>query len=115
MHGAFTGMRAPFTPGSFLRVLPGRHVRQLRPSPACSPSPAGQSILLPSSDQVVCLDIDSRRKQVYGAANQGAEHRCTKVRSLHFQIVTGSTSLAAPVVAEHLRKSSAGSAGAAAP
>ncbi|MEV7739745.1 iron-containing alcohol dehydrogenase [Streptomyces sp. NPDC088921] len=55
------------------------------PSPACSPAPAGPSNLLPRSDQVVCLDIDSRRKQVYGAANQGADHSCTKVRGLHFQ------------------------------
>ncbi|EMF51276.1 MULTISPECIES: hypothetical protein [Streptomyces] len=115
MHGAFTGLRAPFTLGSFLRVLPGGSCGNCGPSPACSPAPAGPSNLLPSSDQAVCLDIDSRRKQVYGAADQGAEHSCTKVRGLHFQIVTGSTTLAAPVVAEALRKSSAGSAKGAAP
>jgi hypothetical protein len=67
--------------------------------------------LLPGGDQVVYLDIDSKVKQVYGAAKQGAEHGYTKVRGLHFQIVTASTPLAAPViVASRLRKGSAGSA-----
>ncbi|MFD8079990.1 transposase [Streptomyces sp. NPDC059718] len=61
--------------------------------------------------QVVYLDIDSKVKQVYGAAKQGAEHGYTKVKGLHFQIVTASTPLAAPViVASRLRKGSAGSA-----
>jgi len=72
--------------------------------------------LLPGGDQIVYLDIDSKVKQVYGAAKQGAEHGYTKVRGLHFQIVTASTLLAAPViVASRLRKGSAGSAKGAAP
>ncbi|MFC1400940.1 MULTISPECIES: hypothetical protein [Streptacidiphilus] len=56
------------------------------------------------------LDIDSKVKQVYRAGKQGAEYGYTKVRGLHFQIVTASTPLSAPViVATRLCKGSAGS------
>ncbi|MFD4144390.1 transposase [Streptomyces sp. NPDC058572] len=67
--------------------------------------PAGHCRLLPGADQ------STKVKQVYSAAEQGAEHGCTQVRGLHFQIVVASTALAAPVVvAERLRKGSARSA-----
>ncbi|MFD6327936.1 IS1380 family transposase, partial [Streptomyces sp. NPDC058442] len=67
--------------------------------------------LLPGADRVVFLDIDSKVKQVYGYAKQGASFGYTKVRGLHFQIVTASTPIAAPViVASRLRKGAAGSA-----
>lgn len=112
MHRAFTGMRAPSTLGSFLRAFTWGHVRQLQSTVrtfTCALT--GHCNLLPGGDQVVYLDIDSKVKQVYGAAKQGAEHGYTKVRGLHFQIVIASTPLAAPViVAERLRKGSAGSA-----
>ncbi|MFF4764435.1 IS1380 family transposase [Streptomyces sp. NPDC001292] len=115
-HGAlaraFTGMRAPSTLGSFLRAFTWGHVRQLESAArAFTRNLAGHCNLLPGADQVVYLDIDSKVKQVYGAGKQGAEHGYTKVRGLHFQIVTASTPLAAPViVASRLRKGSAGSA-----
>ncbi|MER6104928.1 IS1380 family transposase [Streptomyces sp. NPDC001832] len=112
MAKAFAGMRAPSTLGSFLRAFTWGHVRQLQSAvSAFTCRLAGHCQLLPGADQVVYLDIDSKVKQVYGAAKQGAEHGYTKVRGLHFQIVVASTPLAAPViVAERLRKGSAGSA-----
>ncbi|MGW9033160.1 IS1380 family transposase [Streptomyces sp. NPDC055722] len=115
-HGAtakaFTGMRAPTTLGAFLRAFTWGHVRQLQSAVRTfTCNLAVHCRLLPGSDQVVYLDIDSKVKQVYGAGKQGAEHGYTKVRGLHFQIVTASTPLAAPViVASRLRKGSAGSA-----
>ncbi|MFD3821851.1 transposase [Streptomyces sp. NPDC058625] len=114
-HGAMTraygGMRAPSTLGTFLRAFTWGHVRQLQSAiRAFTCRLAGHCNLLPGGDQIVYLDIDSKVKQVYGAAKQGAEHGYTKVRGLHFQIVTASTPIAAPViVASRLRKGSAGS------
>ena len=112
MAKAFAGTRAPSTLGSFLRAFTWGHVRQLQSAArAFTCRLAGHCRLLPGADQVVYLDIDSKVKPVYGAAKQGAEHGYTKVRGLHFQIVVASTPLAAPVVvAERLRKGSAGSA-----
>jgi Transposase DDE domain group 1 len=112
MAKAFAGVRAPSTLGSFLRAFTWGHVRQLESATrAFTCNLAGHCNLLPGGDQVVYLDIDSKVKQVYGAAKQGAEHGYTKVKGLHFQIVTASTPLAAPViVASRLRKGSAGSA-----
>ncbi|MFJ8391173.1 IS1380 family transposase, partial [Streptomyces sp. NPDC094438] len=117
MNRAFTGMRAPSTLGTFLRAFAWGHVRQLEfAARAFTRNLAGHCNLLPGSDEIVYLDIDSKVKQVYGAAKQGAEHGYTKVRGLHFQIVTASTPIAAPViVATRLRKGSAGSAKGAAP
>ncbi|MET8249698.1 IS1380 family transposase, partial [Streptomyces sp. NPDC005202] len=66
--------------------------------------------LVPKTDEVVFVDIDSKVKQVYGPAKQGASFGYTKVRGLHFQIVTVKTSTCAPViVATRLRKGVAGS------
>ncbi|MER6769649.1 hypothetical protein ABT389_07795 [Streptomyces bacillaris] len=56
------------------------------------------------------LDIASKVKPVHGYAKQGAGFGYTRQRGLHFQIVTASTPIAAPViVASRLRKGSAGS------
>lgn len=56
------------------------------------------------------MDIDSKVKQVYGPAKQGASFGYTKQRGLHFQIVTVKTGTCAPViVATRLRKGAAGS------
>nr|WP_232247997.1 IS1380 family transposase [Streptacidiphilus rugosus] len=112
MAKAFGAMRAPSTLGSFLRAFTWGHVRQLQSTArAFTCRLAGHCNLLPGADQIVYLDIDSKVKQVYGAGKRGAGHGYTKVRGLHFQIVVASTPLAAPViVAERLRKGSAGSA-----
>ncbi|WP_371674693.1 transposase [Streptomyces sp. NBC_00289] len=56
------------------------------------------------------MDIGSKVRQVYGLARQGASFGYTKVRGLHFQIVTVQTGTCAPViVATRLRKGAAGS------
>ncbi|MGW3957547.1 transposase [Streptomyces sp. NPDC004752] len=66
--------------------------------------------LVPKRDEVVFVDIDSKVKQVYGPAKQGASFGYTKQRGLHFQIVTVKTGTCAPViVATRLRKGSANS------
>ncbi len=115
-HGAmdtlFAGIRAPSTLGSFLRAFTWGHVRQLesaiREFTGRLEAEAG---LLTDADSVVYLDIDSKIKQVYGAKKQGAEHGYTKVKGLHFQIVTARTPTSGPIiVATRLRKGSAGSA-----
>ena len=112
MTRAFAGIRAPSTLGTFLRAFTWGHVRQLESvARAFACNLARHCNLLAGGDQVVHLDIDSKVKQVYGAGKQGAEYGYTKVRGLHFQIVTASTPLPAPViVATRLRKGSAGSA-----
>lgn len=71
---------------------------------------AAHTGLVPTGDDVVFVDIDSKVKQVYGPAKQGASFGYTKQRGLHFQIVTVKTTACAPViVATRLRKGSANS------
>ena len=71
---------------------------------------AGMCVGADSIEDIVYLDIDSKVKQVYGPAKQGASFGYTKVCGLHFQIVTASTASSRPVViATRLRKGSAGS------
>ncbi|MDT3727798.1 IS1380 family transposase [Streptomyces sp. DSM 41972] len=107
----FGGVRAPSTPGSFLRAFTWGHVRQLHSATrAFTCNLAAHTGLVPKTDEVVFVDIDSKVKQVYGPAKQGASFGYTKVRGLHFQIVTVKTSTCAPViVATRLREGSAGS------
>jgi Transposase DDE domain group 1 len=107
----FGGTYAPSTLGSFLRAFTHGHVRQLQGAArrfAANLIPhAG---LIAPGEPIVFLDIDSKVKQVYGPAKQGASFGYTKVRGLHFQIVTASTPRSRPVVvATRLRKGSAGS------
>ena len=107
----FAGIYAPSTLGSFLRCFTHGHVRQLQ---AAARRFTGNLIahagLIPPGEPIVHLDIDSKVKQVYGPAKQGASFGYTKVRGLHFQIVTASTPRSRPVVvATRLRKGAAGS------
>ncbi|WP_406729507.1 IS1380 family transposase [Streptomyces sp. GD-15H] len=108
----FGGVRAPSTLGSFLRSFTWGHVRQLQSATrAFICNLAAHTGLVPKTDEVVFVDVDSKVKQVYGPARQGASFGYTKVRGLHFQIVTVKTSTCAPViVATRLRRGSAGSA-----
>ena len=112
MSRAFSGIRAPSTLGTFLRAFTWGHVRQLESATrAFTANLVRHCHLMPGADQVVFLDIDSKVKPVHGYAKQGAAFGYTRQRGLHFQIVTASTPLAAPViVASRLRKGSAGSA-----
>jgi len=110
-HRLFGGIYAPSTLGSFLRSFTHGHVRQLQAaSRRFTANLIPHAGLVPPGEPVVYLDIDSKVKQVYGPAKQGASFGYTKVRGLHFQIVTASTPASRPVViATRLRKGSAGS------
>jgi hypothetical protein len=107
----FHGIYAPSTLGSFLRAFTHGHVRQLQAAARrFTANLIGHAGLVPPGEPVVFLDIDSKVKQVYGPAKQGASFGYTKVRGLHFQIVTASTPASRPViVATRLRKGAAGS------
>ena len=107
----FSGIYAPSTLGSFLRSFTHGHVRQLQGAARrFTANLVGHAGLLPPGEPIVYLDIDSKVKQVYGPAKQGASFGYTKVRGLHFQIVTASTPRSRPiVVATRLRKGAAGS------
>ncbi|MGH8880076.1 MAG: IS1380 family transposase [Stackebrandtia sp.] len=107
----FGPVRAPSTLGSFLRAFTWGHVRQLESAVrAFTCNLAAHTGLVPTTDAVVFVDIDSKVKQVYGPAKQGASFGYTKQRGLHFQIATVKTGTCAPViVATRLRKGSAGS------
>jgi hypothetical protein len=110
MDKAFETIYAPSTLGSFLRVFTHGHVRQLQAATSrFTAGPIGTLGMLGDSD-VIHLDIDSKFKQVYGPAKQGASFGYTKVRGLHFLIVTASTPHSRPViVATRLRAGKAGS------
>ena len=107
----FHGIYAPSTLGSFLRAFTHGHVRQLQAAARrFTANLIGHAGLVPPGEPVVFLDIDSKVKQVYGPAKQGASFGYTKVRGLHFQIVTASTPRSRPVIlATRLRKGAAGS------
>jgi hypothetical protein len=98
---AFTGMRAPSTLGTFLRAFTHGHVQQLNAVLRASLVALVQRVdLLPGSDQVVFVDLDSTHRQVYGYAKDGAavgRHKGKK--TLHPLIATVSTPIARPVVA----------------
>ena len=101
MDAVFEGVRAPSTLGSFLRSFTHGHVRQLEGVHRAVLAGLAASLpLLPGSDQVAFLDIDSTHRQVYGYAKQGAAVGRLKGRkTLHPLLAVVSTPLCAPVVA----------------
>ena len=107
----FHGIYAPSTLGSFLRSFTHGHVRQLQAAARrFTANLIPHAGLIPATEPMVFLDIDSKVKQVYGPAKQGASFGYTHVRGLHFQIVTASTPSSRPVIiATRLRNGSAGS------
>jgi hypothetical protein len=111
LERVFGGIYAPSTLGSFLRSFTHGHVRQLQAAARrFTANLIPHAGLIPPGEPTVFLDIDSKVKQVYGAGKQGASFGYTKVRGLHFQVVTASTPSSRPViVATRLRKGSAGS------
>lgn len=122
-HGAipatFGGIRAPSTLGSFLRAFDHGNVRQLAAVHRRTLAElARQAPLLPGSEALAFLDVDSVQRRVYGATKQGAAFGHTKiasksllVRGLNALVAAVSTPLAAPVVAAaRLRGGNAGSA-----
>ena len=122
-HGAmahlFGGVRAPSTLGSFLRSFTWGNARQLEAvNRDFLVQLARQTPLLPGSDVLAFVDVDSQQKRVFGYHKQGAAFGYTKicgkslmVRGLNVLAAAVSTPLAAPVIAGvRLRGGSAGSA-----
>ena len=122
-HGAmdrlFGGVRAPSTLGSFLRAFTWGNVSQLQK--AHRGVLAGLSRiapLLPGSEALAFVDVDSMQKRVYGYKKQGAKFGHTKiqgksllVKGLNVLAGVVSTPLSAPVIAAtRLRGGSAASA-----
>ena len=115
-HGAmavtFTGMRAPSTLGSFLRVFTHGHVQQL--GAVCRkvlPALASHTPLLPGADQIAYIDVDDTIRGTHGYGKQGAGIGYSKVKGLNALIGCVSTSLARPViVAARLRRGATNSA-----
>jgi Transposase DDE domain group 1 len=106
----FRGVRAPSTVGTFLRAFTHGHVQQLNAVLRQSLiALAAKTPLLPGSDQVVFLDLDSTHRQVYGYAKQGAAvGRLKGKKTLHPLIATASTLIARPVlVAVRMRRGKA--------
>jgi hypothetical protein len=110
MDKAFGAIYAPSTIGSFLRTFTHGHVRQLHAATSRFTAGLIGSVGLLAESDVVFLGVDSKVKQVYGPAKQGAGFGYTKVRGLHFLVVTASTPGSRPViVAVRLREGKAGS------
>jgi hypothetical protein len=112
MRRVFDACYAPSTLGSFLRKFSFGHVRQLDAVASRTLIRlAQQAPLLPGIDDYALADMDDSIIEVHGYAKQGAGFGYTKVRGLNSFIGTVSTPQAAPViVAQRLRKGSAGSA-----
>lgn len=102
-HGAmprlFTGIRAPSTLGTFLRGLCHGDVRSVHAMHTrFLQSLAERTPLLPGADALVFLDIDAKKKEVYGHRREGAERAYTGVLSLDYLAVTMTGPLFAPVI-----------------
>src|SRR6266545_3309348 len=96
----FDAIRAPSTLGTFLRAFTHGHVQQLGAVLRQTlVRLAERAPLLPGSEQVVFVDLDSTHRQVYGYAKQGAAvGRLKGTKTLHPLIATASTPIARPVV-----------------
>lgn len=82
LHRCFDGIYAPSTLGSFLRAFTHGHVRQLQAAARrFTANLIGHAGLIPPGEPIVYLDIDSKVKQVYGPAKQGASFGYTRVRA----------------------------------
>lgn len=102
-HGAlprlFTGIRAPSTLGTFLRGLSHGDVRSVHAiHTRLLQNLAARTPLLPGADQLVFLDIDNKKKQVYGHQREGAGRAYTGALSLDYLAVTMTGPLFAPVI-----------------
>ncbi|MEV6013894.1 IS1380 family transposase [Streptomyces sp. NPDC051976] len=104
-HGAmpavFGGIRAPSTLGTFLRAFSHGHALQLHAvHRRFLGALAAHTPLLPGSDAMAFIDVDSTHKRVYGRAKQGAEYgRFKGIRTLHPLLATICTPHTRPVIA----------------
>jgi hypothetical protein len=112
MPRLFTGIRAPSTLGTFLRLFTFGHVRQLDAVAArLLPALAAAVPVLPGVDQFTIIDIDDTVRQTYGYAKQGAGRGYTGVKGLNALLAIVSTTGCAPLIAAtRLRKGSTNSA-----
>ena len=112
MNRLFTGIRAPSTLGSFLRLFTFGHVRQLDAVAArLLTRLVTATPVLPDAQKVVFADIDDTVRQTYGYAKQGAGRGYTGVKGLNALLTVVSTPLSAPLIAAtRLRKGSTNSA-----
>jgi hypothetical protein len=112
MGRLFTGVRAPSTLGTFLRLFTFGHVRQLDAVAAgLLARLAAATPVLPDADQLVLVDIDDTVRQTYGYAKQGAGRGYTGIKGLNALLAVISTPLSAPLIAAtRLRKGSTNSA-----
>lgn len=101
MDIAFGGVRAPSTVGNFLRSFTHGHVQQLNSVHRQALVELAKAVpLLPGSEELVFVDIDSTHRQVYGYTKQGAAvGRLAGKKTLHPLLGVVSTPLARPVVA----------------
>lgn len=118
MGRVFARAYAPSTLGSFLRAFTFGHVRQLDAvASRFLIALAGLTRLLGATDTVssdtagyALVDVDDTIIEVHGHAKQGAGFGYTGVRGLNALLATLATATTAPViVAQRLRKGSAGS------
>jgi Transposase DDE domain group 1 len=112
MGRLFTGVRAPSTLGTFLRLFTFGHVRQLDAVAAgLLARLAAATPVLPDADQLVLVDIDDTVRQTYGYAKQGAGRGYTGIKGLNALLAVISTPLSAPLIAAtRLRRGSTNSA-----
>ena len=112
MPRLFTGVRAPSTLGTFLRLFTFGHVRQLDAVAAGLLARLVRAVpVLPGAEQLVLVDIDDTVAQTYGYAKQGAGRGYTGVKGLNALLAIVSTCSSAPLIAAaRLRKGSTNSA-----
>jgi hypothetical protein len=120
LNGLFGGVYASSTLGSFLRQFTFGHVKQVESvSHRLLARLVGRvPLLLPDTEAVTFVDVDSVLRRVYGKAKQGAGFGHTKVggyqvrlRGLNPLVATMSTPHSAPLVAAtQMRAGNAGSA-----
>src|SRR3954468_21518639 len=78
MGRLFTGVRAPSTLGSFLRLFRFGHVRQLDAvAAALLARLAAATPVLPDADRLVLVDIDDTLRQTYGTPSSRAPDAAT--------------------------------------
>jgi hypothetical protein len=107
MAKVVTGVRAPSTVGTFLRMFTFGHVRQL--DAVSSQVLAGLAGVVPrllaGTEAMAFVDIDDTIREVHGYKKQGAEYGYSGVKGLNAQLAVMSSPTCAPVIAaSRLRK-----------
>ncbi len=81
LHHVLAEVRAPSTPGSFLRAFSHGSVRQLDAvHRRLLAGLAARAPLLPGKDMLACPGIDACQRRVYGVTRQGAAFGAAKIQ-----------------------------------